>query len=136
MGLGARGLSEAGPTICQSRTCRCAGKSFNEMKCRLRHHPPAAAAAACPASTSRFASLHFPQPPRKPHVTKILPHITGLRTDEQLREFLDRGRQDTVRSAAAEDGWEGARADFRGCCASLLACTFKRQPSLKFPTCT
>lgn len=33
------------------------------------------------------------QPPRKPHITKILPHITGLRTDEQLHEFIEGSRQ-------------------------------------------
>lgn len=36
------------------------------------------------------------QPPRKQHVNKILPNVTGLRTDEQLREFLERSKDDTV----------------------------------------
>ena len=37
------------------------------------------------------------QPPKKTHLTKILPNITGLRTDEQLHEFLQRHKRDTVR---------------------------------------
>ena len=36
------------------------------------------------------------QPPSKAHITQILPHIAGLRTDEQLRQYLQRWRGDTV----------------------------------------
>lgn len=41
------------------------------------------------------------QPPRKSHVTKILPNVAGLRTDEQLQEFLQQNKNDTVRPTPA-----------------------------------
>ncbi|PSC68588.1 Thioredoxin-like 3-3 isoform B [Micractinium conductrix] len=36
------------------------------------------------------------QQPRKAHLTKILPNVTGLRSDEQLRQFLGSSRSNTV----------------------------------------
>lgn len=37
---------------------------------------------------------------RKSHVVKVLPNMTGVRTDEQLEELLHRSRNDTVKLCA------------------------------------
>lgn len=49
-----------------------------------------------PARRFAKAATDRLQPLRKPHVAKILPNVTGLRTDEQLRDFLDRNKAETV----------------------------------------
>jgi ferritin-like metal-binding protein YciE len=36
------------------------------------------------------------QPVRKTHVSKILPNMAGVRTDDQLEELLQRHRNETV----------------------------------------
>ncbi|KAL4859668.1 Thioredoxin-like 3-3 [Chlorella vulgaris] len=45
----------------------------------------------------RFAAAgDRPQPVRKAHVAKLTPNMTGVRTDEQLSQLLQRSRNDTV----------------------------------------
>ncbi|KAI3433925.1 hypothetical protein D9Q98_003727 [Chlorella vulgaris] len=45
----------------------------------------------------RFAAAgDMPQPVRKAHVAKLTPNMTGVRTDEQLSQLLQRSRNDTV----------------------------------------
>lgn len=62
-------------------------------RCSPPRHPPLVALTAASLSGSRIPL----QPLRKPvPPVKILPNITGLRTDEQLSDFLAKHKAETV----------------------------------------
>ena len=104
------GWSRAG-TGCEIDLSRHLGASPHRRKAPCRHAPalpppppPLPALVLLPPlhRHSLFTATPVPlQPPSKAHITQILPHIAGLRTDEQLRQYLQRSRGDTVRSASA-----------------------------------
>ena len=85
---------------------------------------PPPAPGHCPPAPAHLRCRRL-QPPRKANVTKILPHIAGVRTDEQLREFLQRCRADTVR-------WLACRHAL--CWFCLLCCGLRRATHLNTRT--
>lgn len=106
------------PVVCRCETAgRARGLAAAAAACRL---PPPPLLRAI----TRSATHPHPQPPRKDHLpAKITPHITGLRTDEELAAFVERTRGSTVRHACVgRVGGAGARPSLPGCRPSPVAC--------------
>ena len=122
VGLAGRGLRASRETLLQGTRRSPAGAEgpidhidvATAAACRCR--PPAARPPATPLGCRR------PQPPCKEHLpTKITPHITGLRTDEDLAVFVERTRGSTVRAARAPAAWRWSAAGRLDDAARVLA---------------